>query len=63
MSESAISLIKGLLADKSSRIMYEGIVAHPFLSDLDMENMKQGLLIEVYLCVRILGVCMERTIS
>ncbi|XP_056008615.1 citron Rho-interacting kinase-like isoform X2 [Ostrea edulis] len=41
VSESAISLIKGLLADKSSRIMYEGIVAHPFLSDLDMENMKQ----------------------
>jgi hypothetical protein len=29
--------------------MYEGIVAHPFLSDLDFENMKQGLLIDVYI--------------
>nr|XP_034339330.1 citron Rho-interacting kinase-like isoform X2 [Crassostrea gigas] len=41
VSESAISLVKGLLTEKSSRLTYDGIVAHSFFSDLDIENLKQ----------------------
>lgn len=51
MSESAISLVKGLLTDKSSRLVYDGIVAHSFFSDLDIENLKQGQLLVKVKCM------------
>ncbi|XP_078336277.1 citron Rho-interacting kinase-like isoform X1 [Crassostrea virginica] len=41
VSASAISLIKRLLADKTDRLMYEGIVADSFFSDLNIDNIKQ----------------------
>lgn len=51
VSESAISLVKGLLTDKSSRLTYDGIVAHSFFSDLDIENLKQGQLLVKVKCL------------
>lgn len=51
VSESAISLVKGLLTDKSSRLVYDGIVAHSFFSDLDIENLKQGQLLVKVKCM------------
>lgn len=58
VSESAISLVKGLLTDKSSRLVYDGIVAHSFFSDLDIENLKQGQLL-----VKVKCTCMYSTFS
>lgn len=51
VSESAISLVKGLLTEKSSRLTYDGIVAHSFFSDLDIENLKQGQLLVKVKCM------------